>query len=69
MDSQHKCKYKENTILKGNIDAIIAKTESELLEQQQKIEEVNNMLFLLNLSYTEDIMPLNLITKRNGSLK
>ena len=69
MDLQTKSKFKEKMVVKGSIDNLIAKTESELLEQQQKIEEINNMLFLLNISYTEDNKPLNLITKRNGSLK
>ena len=69
MDLQTKSKFKEKMVVKGSIDNLIAKTESELLEQQQKIEEINSMLFLLNISYTEDNKPLNLITKRNGSLK
>ena len=69
MDLQTKSKFKEKMVVKENIDNLIAKTESELLEQQQKIEEINNMLFLLNISFTEDNKPLNLITKRNGNLK
>ena len=68
MDSQHKSKYKEKIIVEGNIDDLIAKTEGELLEQQQKIEEFNNKLILLNISSTEDKKPLNLIKKRNGNL-
>ena len=68
MDSQHKSKYKEKIIVEGNIDDLIAKTESELLEQQQKIEEINNKLILLNTSSIEDKKPLNLIKKRNGNL-
>ena len=68
MDSQHKSKYKEKIIVEGNIDDLIAKTEGELLEQQQKIEEFNNKLILLNISSIEDKKPLNLIKKRNGNL-
>ena len=66
MDSQHKCKYKENMIVKGNIDILIAKTESELLEQQGKIEEINNMLILLNVNVIEYKNTMSPVTKRNG---
>ena len=67
MDSQHKCKYKENMILNRNIDILIAKTESELLEQQQKIEEINNMLILLNVNVIEYKNTMSPVTKRNGN--
>ena len=51
-----------------NIDGLIAENKSELLAQQQKLDEIENKLSLLNIDITEDKDCGNFINKRNGKL-
>ena len=61
-------KHKENMLKNINIDGLIAKNKSELLAHQQKIEEIENKLSLLNINITEDEDSGNFINKRDGKL-
>ena len=61
-------KHKENMLKTINIDGLIAKNKSELLAHQQKIEEIENKLSLLNININEDKYTGNFINKRDGKL-
>ena len=63
MESHKNSKYKEK-LMSHDIDDLIEKNENELLVNQQKVDEIEQKLFLLNIS--EDKKSESLIKKVNG---
>ena len=63
MESHKNSKYKEK-LVSHDVDDLIEKNENELLAHQQKIDEIEEKLFLLNFS--EDKDSEDLIKKVNG---
>ena len=63
MESHKNSKYKEK-LMSYDIDDLIEEKESELSVNQQKIDEIEQKLFLLNIS--EDKKSESLIRKVNG---
>ena len=63
MESHKNSKYKEK-LVSHDVDDLIEKNENELLAHQQKIDEIEQKLFLLNIS--EDKKSESLIKKVNG---
>ena len=63
MESHKNSKYKEKFV-DVDIDDLIEKKENELLVNQQKVDEIEQRLFLLNIS--EDKDSESLIKKVNG---
>ena len=61
-------KYKkiEYMLKNTDIDGLIEKNKKELLVQQQKLEEIENKLSLLNINITGDKDSRNYINKRDG---
>ena len=61
-------KYKkiEYMLKNTDIDGLIEKNKKKLLVQQQKLEEIENKLSLLNINITGDKDSRNYINKRDG---
>ena len=61
-----KYKKKEYMLKNTDIDGLIEKNKKKLLVQQQKLEEIENKLSLLNINITGDKDSRNYIKKRDG---
>ena len=61
-------KYKkiEYMLKNTDINGLIEKNKKKLLVQQQKLEEIENKLSLLNINITGDKDSRNYINKRDG---